>query len=492
MRRVLNTLVGRLAILQLLIYALLLPVLFSGLDAVVRANVLNTFTRYARAYAGALARELELGDVLESPSRTVVFLDGSVEGGGCVYAAMELNGRLFGSSVTDTPPWVRSRGDDLEFARSADDVYAVAVPIQRAGTLSKLYLGFDKRPTLEQLRTARRRIIEALAVYAIASVFVALFLARVVSRPLTQLQAASRRVARGETAIRLGTDSRMVEIVALSRDLEIMRNELAGVAERLRTEMQQRQIEQGERATLENHLRHEQRLATIGTLAGGLAHEFNNILVPLILYSEEALDEIDAGHPARPNLERVLKAANRASDVVSKLMAFSRPMAERRHERVNLVAITNDALDLCQALMPSNVELRRESAVADAFVSGDSTLLNQVILNLCTNAVRAMRERGGILTVKILSRERSAADRVSVATSRLLEMRVEDTGHGMNPQTQERIFEPYFTTRDVGEGSGLGLSIVHGIVVSMGGAISVVSALDKGTEFIVELPELEE
>ncbi len=484
MRRVLNTLVGRLAIVQLLIYAMLLPMLFSGLEAVVRGNVVDTFTRYARAYAGALARELELGDVLESSSRTVIFLDGGVEGGGCVYAAMELNGRLLGSSVTETPPWVRRRGDDLEFASSPDRIYAVAMPIERAGAVGKLYLGFDKRPALARIQATRTRILAALAAYAVASVIAVLALARVVSRPLTQLQAASRRVAHGETALRLGTESRMVEIVDLARDLEIMRRELVGIAERLRAEMLQRQIEQAERATLENQLRHEQRLATVGTLAGGLAHEFNNILVPLILYAEEALDEIDVAHPARANLDRVLRAASRASDVISKLMAFSRPMAERQPLPVDLAAVTNEALDLCQALMPANVELQRETGLEGAVVLGDPTLLNQVVLNLCTNAVRAMRELGGTLTVKILARER-----VVPHGSRVLELRVKDTGHGMNSQTQERIFEPYFTTRDVGEGSGLGLSIVHGIVVSMGGTISVTSTLGKGTEFIVELPD---
>jgi signal transduction histidine kinase len=488
MRRALNTLVGRLAILQLLIYALLLPVLFYGLDSVARTNALNTFTRHARAYTSSLAKALELGDVLESPSRTVVFLDGSVEGGGCVYAALELNGRLFGSSVTEIPAWVQGRGDDVEFAKSSDATYAVAVPIRRVGAAGTLYLGFDKRPTLEQLSAARNQIIEALVAYGIASVFVAVLLARLVSRPLTQLQAASRQVARGNSIAHLGTDSKMVEIVELARDLELMRSELVGTAEQLRTEMQKRQIEQAERAKLENHLRHEQRLATIGTFAGGLAHEFNNILVPMILYTEEALDEIDADHCARPNLDRVLRAATRASSVISKLLAFSRPMAERLPERVDLAVVTREALDLSQALIPPNIELKREIDPGAERVLGDATLLNQVVLNLCSNAVQAMRDRGGTLTVAVLARDRSTADTLPGTTPRVLELRVKDTGHGMNPQTQGRVFEPFFTTREVGEGSGLGLSIVHGIVASMGGMISVASTLGMGTEFVVELP----
>jgi signal transduction histidine kinase len=488
MRRALNTLVGRLAILQLLIYALLLPVLFYALDAVARTNALSTFTRHSRAYANSLAKALELGDVLESPSRTVVFLDGSVEGGGCVYAALELNGRLFGSSVTEMPAWVQHRGDDVEFAKSPDTTYAVAMPIRRVAATGTLYLGFDKLPTLEQIRAARNQIIEALVAYGIASVFVAVLLARLVSRPLTQLQTASRQVARGDSTVHLGTDSKMIEIVELSRDLELMRSELVGTAEQLRAEMGQRQIEQAERARLENHLRHEQRLATIGTFAGGLAHEFNNILVPMILYTEESLDEIDADHCARPNLDRVLKAAIRASNVISRLLAFSRPMAERPPEPVDLAVVTHEALDLSQALIPANVELKREIDSAGERVLGDATLLNQVVLNLCSNAVQAMRDSGGKLTVTVRAHDRSTADKLPSLPSRVLELRVTDTGHGMNAQTQGRVFEPFFTTREVGEGSGLGLSIVHGIVGSMGGTISVASTLGTGTEFVVELP----
>lgn len=485
MRRALNTLTGRLALLQLLIYAALLPLLFSGLDTVVRTNTIDAFVRHARAYSGALARELELGGVLESPSRTIIFLDGSVEGGRCVYAAMELNGRLIGSSASDTPAWVRARGDDLQFGKSHDGIYAVAMQVRREDKTGTLYLGFDKRPTLEQLQSARDQIIEALAIYGVGSILVAVLLARLISRPLTQLQAASRRVARGEPLVQLGTDSNMIEIVELSHDLENMRTELVGTAQRLREEMQQRQVEQAERAVLESHLRHEQRLATVGTLAGGLAHEFNNILVPLILYAEEALEELDTEHPARSNLERVLKAANRAADVVSRLLAFSRPMTSREPEPVSLACIVDEALDLFQALIPPNIELIRDIDSMSAVVLGDATLLNQVVLNLCANAVQAMRERGGMLIVRVLGRLADSA----VPT---VELSVKDTGHGMSREIIERIFEPYFTTRDVGEGSGLGLSIAHSIVISMGGSIRVSSVSGEGAEFVVQLPALKQ
>jgi signal transduction histidine kinase len=480
-----------LAILQLLIYAVLLPVLFYQLEGLVRRNAVIMFTQHARAYTASLARELELGDILESASRTVVFLDGSIEGGGCIYAALELNGRLFGSSVVETPAWVQRRGDDVNFFKSPDGIYAVSMAVHREGAAGRLYLGFDKQPTLAGVRSARNKIAEALVAYGIASVIAAVLLARLVALPLTQLRTASRKVAQGDSAAHLLANSNMVEIVDLSKDLELMRNELVGTAERLRAEIRQRQVELAERAALESQLRHEQRLATIGTFAGGLAHEFNNILVPLILYAEESVEEIGAEHPVRENLDRIVQAATRAASVIHKLLAFAHhPIAERPPEPVDVAVVTNDALDLSQALMPPNIDLIREIGAQVHRVLGDATLLSQVVLNLCSNAAHAMHDRGGTLVVTVATRKSTPADALSRATAPVVELRVKDTGRGMNPETQERIFEPFFTTRDVGEGSGLGLSIVHGIVASMGGRISVVSALGAGAEFIVELPAI--
>jgi signal transduction histidine kinase len=252
--------------------------------------------------------------------------------------------------------------------------------------------------------------------------------------------------------------------------------------------MRQRQVELAERAALESQLRHEQRLATIGTFAGGLADEFNNILVPLILYAEESVEEIGAEHPVRENLDRIVQAATRAASVIHKLLAFAHPIAERQPEPIDVAVVTNEALDLSQALMPPNIDLIRAIDAQVHRVLGDATLLSQVVLNLCSNAAHAMHDRGGTLVVTVATRKSTPTDTSSHASAPVVELRVKDTGRGMNPETQERIFEPFFTTRDVGEGSGLGLSIVHGIVASMGGRISVVSALGAGTEFIVELP----
>jgi signal transduction histidine kinase len=482
MPRTLKTLVGRLTLLQLVIHAVLTPILYYRLDTVVRTNTIQAFTHHARAYAQSLASELKTGDVLDSPSRTVAFLDGSVEGGSSLYAAIEFNGRLLGSSVTETPGLVQQRGDDVAFGNSPDNLYAVSVPILHDKISGTLYLGFDERPTLGGLRSARAQIIAALIAYAVLAAGVAVLVARLVSRPITQLQELSRRVASGDSSARLGTDSTMTEIVNLSNNLEFMRGELVGTAARLRTEMQEREAAELERAILESQLRHRQRLATVGTFAGGLAHEFNNILVPLLLYTEEALDEIDVNHPARANLERVVDAATRASSIIAKLLAFSHPTGHREPQAFDLAVATGESLDLSEALIPANVELHREIHAPGERVFGDPTLWNQVILNLCSNAVHAMRAHGGILTAKV--------SRGPTPQTHMLECRIQDTGGGMSPETQERIFEPFFTTREVGEGSGLGLSVVHGIIASMGGTIRVVSMMGAGTEFIIELPAL--
>jgi len=473
-------------VFQLAIHLLLPPILLYRLDTVVRSSASQTFTRHAHAYASALANELDLGDVLQSPSRTVEFLDAIVEGGGCSYAAIKYGGRLLGSSVAETPAWVQRRGNDTAFSKSGDNIYALSQEFNRAGASGVLYLGFDARATLDQISDARYQILIALIIYAIASIAAAVAFARLVSRPLTQLQKASRRAAHGDPAERLGVDSTMVEIVNLARDLEFMREQLVGTAARLRTEMLQRESEQTQRAALESRLRHEQRLAAVGTFAAGLAHEFNNILLPMLLYSEEALDDIAVDHPAHSNVERIMAAATRASNVVAKMLSFTRPIGKRPRAPFDPAAVVEETLDLFRALIPPNIDLQAQIEVHGPHVFGDPTLLSQVILNLLSNAVHAMRDGGGTLAVT-LDQGHKALETTTVPPA-YIELRVADTGHGMSRETLERIFEPFFTTKEVGDGSGLGLSVVHGIVIAMGGTISVVSELRAGAEFIVVLP----
>jgi signal transduction histidine kinase len=454
------------------------PILLYRLDVVVRSSAGATFTSHAHAYARALASELDLGNVLQSPGRTVAFLDAAVEGGGCQYATIWYDGRLIGSSLAPTPHNVRLRGTDSTLQSSGDMTYAIASDFHHADRDGTLYLGFDSKPTLTQIREARVQIIAALLVYALASIAASLALARMISRPLTDLQRASRRVTE-DPSRQIDTTSSMSEIRDLTRDLEAMRRNLAGVAAQLRLEMQQREAEQAERQQLEQRLRHEQRLATVGTFAGGLAHEFNNILLPLLLYSEQALDDIDATHPARHNVQQILAAAKRASGIVSKMLAFSRPITQLNQPFDPAVAV-QETLELFRALVPPNVTVQTRIERFEARVFGDSTHFSQVLLNLMSNAVFAMGERGGVLAVALAA--------VDEGTERRVMLKVTDTGKGMGAEMIERIFEPFFTTREVGQGTGLGLSVVHGIVSSMGATIAVASQLGKGSEFTIIFP----
>ena len=487
-----NTLVGRLGILQLTIHLVLVPLLMYRLDAVVRTNASETFTRHAHAYARALANELELGDVLLSPSRTVIFLDTIVQGGGCAYAAIDYGGRIIGSSLAQTPSWIRRRGNDRRILRAPHHVFAVAEKIRTDDGVGALYLGFDTRPTLHQISGAWRQILLALLVYACVSVAAAVVIARLVARPLTDLQKASRRAAQGDPAEHIEVDSSMAEIVELAQDLEFMRSELVGTVAKLRAEMRQRELEQAERAALESHLRHEQRLATVGTFASGLAHEFNNILLPMLLFCEEALDDIASDHPARANVEQVMASAVRASDVIAKMLAFGRPLGNRPPELFDPVAVLAETLGLFRVLMPANIELQVDLPASGLQVLGDSTQFSQVVLNLFSNAAYAMRATGGRLSVALREVGGKGWEQKSAPPGGGVELRVKDDGIGMGDELRERIFEPFFTTRDVGEGTGLGLSVVHGIVTGMGGTIDVVTAPGKGAEFIIVLPSARE
>ncbi len=495
MPRILDTLVGRLALWQLLLQLLLPPILYYRLDSVLTQGATQTFRSHSAAYARALANELDLGDVLLSPTRTVAFLDAAVEGGGCAYAAIDFGGRLMGSSLVDTPDWIRgSRGAQgaqgaAGPATSANGILALSQPILASGARGVLYLGFDARPVDQQVRSARQQVLVALAVYALVSVAAAIVFARLVSWPLTELQQASRRAALGDPAVRIQTGSSMREIVGLANDLEYMRGELVGAAALLRSEMQQREREQGERIALERQLRHEQRLATVGTFAGGLAHEFNNILQPMTLYTENALQDIAPGHAARESVEQVLVSATRASNLIARMLAFSRPLGEVPLQAFDPVVAVEETLQLFGPLLPANVELRVQLATRGVQVLGDAAMLGQLVLNLLSNAVHAMRGAGGVLTVTLdIALQRQGAPAGGPRT--VVELRVADTGTGMAAEVQERIFEPFFTTREVGEGTGLGLSVAHGIVARMGGTISVSSRPGQGTEFLVVLPAM--
>jgi PAS domain S-box-containing protein len=252
-----------------------------------------------------------------------------------------------------------------------------------------------------------------------------------------------------------------------------------------------RDVSQEER--LEKQLRQAQKMEALGTLAGGIAHDFNNILGAILSCAEFALDEAPEGSAAREDLERVLKAGNRGKLLIKQILTFSRH-SEQERSPVHIEPLVKEFLKFLRASLPANIEIRQEISIGSAMVLGDPTQIIQVVMNLCTNAAHAMREKGGVLQVS-LSRvgiDPSKAELPGSVDERYgVKLAVSDTGHGMDKNTLERIFDPFFTTKKRGEGSGLGLSVAHGIVMSHGGEITVSSEPGKGTTFEVFLPGTE-
>jgi len=241
---------------------------------------------------------------------------------------------------------------------------------------------------------------------------------------------------------------------------------------------------------LEAQLRRSQKMETIGTLAGGVAHDFNNILTPIMGYSEMAMIHLEKQSPARADLEEIIVAAHRAKDLVRQILTFSRQGEEER-KPVLLQLIVKEALNLLRASIPVTVAIRESIKQDIGAIHCDPTQIHQVLMNLCINAAHAMKGRTGILEVKLdtfyVDAEFSCLH-VNLSEGQYVRMTISDNGHGMDRATTERIFEPFFTTKSVDEGTGLGLSVVHGIVTAHGGGISVYSEPEQGTTFQVYLP----
>jgi len=243
---------------------------------------------------------------------------------------------------------------------------------------------------------------------------------------------------------------------------------------------------------LEERLRQSQKMEAIGILAGGIAHDFNNILYPIVGYAEMALDDLPEESNIRTFMKEILKGAERAKDLIQQILTFSRKK-EFKLSPVKIQPIIKETLKFIRASLPSNIEIQTAIKEDCGLVMADTTQIHQIIMNLCTNAYHAMREKGGVLKISL--------DEINISTENsdiytgirhgdYLKITVSDTGIGMNDKVKEKIFSPYFTTKSVGEGSGLGLSVVYGIVQEYKGEIRFQSEHDNGAIFEIFLPLL--
>jgi len=245
---------------------------------------------------------------------------------------------------------------------------------------------------------------------------------------------------------------------------------------------------------LEAQLQQAQKMEAIGSLAGGIAHDFNNILSPIIVNAEMAMMDIADHSPMHSQIGQILNAAMRARDLVTQILTFSR-QGRQEPKPFKISLIVKEAIKLLRSTLPATIEINYKFETKSDTVLADPTQIHQVLMNLCTNAAHAMMEKRGMLEVSL-----TAVDINSEVLEQYIEpvpgqpylkITVTDTGHGIRPDVLERIFEPYFTTKQVNAGTGMGLSVVHGIVKNHGGGISVASEPGKGTTFHVFLPIIE-
>jgi signal transduction histidine kinase/ActR/RegA family two-component response regulator len=255
------------------------------------------------------------------------------------------------------------------------------------------------------------------------------------------------------------------------------------------------EVEMQERKRAEKELIQAQKMEAIGTLAGGIAHDFNNILTAVVGYAELGLHKklIEQGK-TEYIFTQILNAGNRAKDLIKHILSFSRQRDEERAP-VKLGSIIKEALKLLCVGLPRHVQIQENMLTAHDMVFADPTQLHQIIMNLCTNAAQAMKEKGGIIEVALEEMPIDAASKdqfPDLAPGEYLKLTVRDTGSGIDAKVIDRIFDPFFTTKAPGEGTGMGLSVVHGIVKNYGGKILVSGESGKGTTFSVLLPRLEE
>lgn len=244
------------------------------------------------------------------------------------------------------------------------------------------------------------------------------------------------------------------------------------------------------RLQVEVQLRQAQKMQAIGTLTGGIAHDFNNILTVILGYTELTLDDVPHNSQAWHNLKQVITASERAKALVQQLLTFSRQTAQAR-QVVSLHLLVKETLALLQATLTPTITLHYEEQGTPGPVLADPMQMHQVLINLCANAEYTMRARGGVLTValaEVALPADLAAAHPELVPGPYVRLAVRDTGPGMTPEVLEHVFEPFFTTKDTGEGTGLGLAVVHGIVTNHGGTITVESTPGEGTTFVIYLP----
>lgn len=344
-----------------------------------------------------------------------------------------------------------------------------------------MFMGFD----YEQLQEKANSTLIRLLVTSLLSLALALFIAwfvggRNVARLIDKLSIVTRKFSQGEKDVTSNIDYSDGEIGGLAQSFDSMTDII-------------RQRE-GEKNQLEIQLHQIYKMEAIGTLAGGIAHDFNNILSIIIGYTDMAKEDAPPGTDSEKYLENVSIAANRAKDLVKQILAFSRQGKAERLP-IKLQPLVKEGLKMLRSSIPTTISITDEIDPKSRAVLADPTQVHQILMNLCTNAYHAMENTGGTLSVSLkttIIKENDQKMVFHLAPGEYVEVIVSDSGEGIGPDVIDKIFDPYFTTKEIGKGTGMGLAIIHGIMKEYGGAIIVESMLGQGATFHIYFPAVKD
>ena len=367
-----------------------------------------------------------------------------------------------------------------------------------------LIMGFSLEDRDKQIASIRwTGFAVSIAIFFVCFVL-SIYLSKLITNPIQRVIKTINQIGRkgdyqqiigtrsnDEVALIEAFTSMVANLEDAKKDLILTNQVLEKRAKDLEEEVQERRRAENEKEKLEAQLRQSQKMQAIGTLAGGVAHDFNNILWVIMGNTEIGLRKTPKDSPVHSKLQEILTASNRAKNLVDQILDFSR-QDEQERSAVQIHIIAKEAVKMLESTLPSIIEIHKNIDLNCGSVFADPTQIHQMILNLGTNAYHAMEDKNGILEISLNVfdvNSKACESCPELHQGKYVELTVSDSGCGMDKETMERIFEPFFTTKEVGEGTGLGLATVHGIVKSMGGAIKVYSEIGEGTTFRIFLPQ---
>jgi signal transduction histidine kinase len=358
------------------------------------------------------------------------------------------------------------------------EVLSAYTPISIEGVKWAIIAEVDIEEIDMQISDAlNRKIIFLFIVSAVIlfflSMVVAIFISKGIKNTILQLELMIKDVLKGNLKARGDCDS-------VSADFKVVVHSANQLIETFAEQWE-------EKRKLEEHMQYNQRLKAIGTLAGGIAHDFNNILTSMFAYSHIVMADLPPDSKTNEHMKEIIAALHRSSELVDQILTFGR-QANDEKRKVEVSNIISGTLKLIKATISKNITLRYRESEEKIYIAATPSQLNQIVLNLCTNAGYAMKENGGILDVYTETVDCRGDESPNARPGSFCKLTVSDTGHGIAPEIQTNIFEPFFTTKPVGQGSGMGLSIVHGIVWNYGGWINIESTPGNGSAFHIYLP----